>query len=444
VQLDEMDPKYRPEYSEAAIIQHILIYGTHFQMIFGELEQKYFTKKDLGEAFRIAKTLYDAGRLAGPSYMDELLKEGLQVITSAMVTADNLYFIRREMTEEELASTISYIKEIYVRNLLIWSDGKARDPKLLDLLQPKARSGGQMFDQSGFGSMVQDIMSRDTEQIPYPYGFFNHFLGGIRKKEYTVIAARPSVGKSVMLEQIFWDATKRGKKCLFVSLEMGVEAIFKRHILRTKGINMFREIISKEKKIELLDELKGQMGESKIAAGTYNAEQIVELAGQNPYDILLLDYLQIVSVQNSRMSEFEKVTHITKTLSQIKNKYDLGLVVASQYSRGVKNQPKLSDLRSSGQIEQDADVVLSLWKNAKEADKEDFREIYVDCLKNRNAQTFCNYDEKSRFVLAFKPSRVSFYDVSQYQHEEMEAPPEVPKQQYAIASLEMEMEYQST
>lgn len=394
--------------SEGTIIYNLLFYGETPDIIFDNLEPRYFTDQTLQEIFRIGKELYKKNEYTVQTLLDELRKQGfergIKDALEASLTSHRLPNI------DELKSIITYIREEYTREHLKENLSQMTVEDIQAMLQTTFENNGKVIGADRIDSIIKEMMAKDSERFPYPSKMLNSILGGIAMKEYTIIAARPSTGKTAFIEQIFWDSTKAGKKCLFVSLEMSEEGLFKRHILRKTGKDLFRDSLAWEERARLYDGIKDALGKSKIAAGAFSAPDIDRLIKENKPEIVLIDYLQQVASPRYLKGEFEQVTYATKQLAQLKMKYNIALVVASQYSRQVDEQPRLSDLRSSGQIEQDADVVISLWKKKDDDDlASDSKVVHIDCLKNRNGRVFGN-NENKEFTLLFNPKRVLFYD----------------------------------
>ncbi len=110
---------------------------------------------------------------------------------------------------------------------------------------------------------------------------------------------------------------------------------------------------------------------------------------------------------------YERITNVSGELKAMATKYNLPFICASQFSRKAEgNQPNLADLKESGALEQDADVVISLWRH-KEDDEFNIQEhlstVRIDLLKNRNGWTFINTDSKI-YSIMFKKDEFRFYD----------------------------------
>lgn len=388
--------------TEKFIIYQLTTYANNVQMIFDNLQPKHFQNETYREVYKVALDLHKQGIEVATALIDRT-KHSLGYSWLTDILEDPYYIIDRT-DDKKIESAIKHVKAEYIKNILIYNGENIE--KLREVLNETYVNEGQIVSQDNINSVIEELIVKNNETIPYPFALLNRNIGGIRKKEYTIIAARPSVGKSAFLEQIFWHSIEKGKKSLFISLEMSQDAIFKRHISRLTGINLFTDIVTIEDKTKAYNEIKENLGDNQIAVGVFTLSDIENMIKKYEPDIVLIDYLQLVAVNNSRWSDYERTTYITKGLAHLRNKYNIALVVASQYSRIQYKQPTLSDLRSSGQIEQDADIVLSLWKGD---DLLDEKKIHIDCLKNRNGRTFGNSDNYD-VSLRFHPETMTFLE----------------------------------
>jgi replicative DNA helicase len=200
--------------------------------------------------------------------------------------------------------------------------------------------------------------------------------GGLHKGEFIVIAGRPSMGKSAIAGNIAHAAGKRGEASLIVSIEMPNQMVMTR-------------ILASESKIESRQIRKGLLGVNEWpklvnAAGIISEAKIyfddspmitpMELRmrarkAKKDFDIklLVLDYLQIMCTTLQHKSREQEVAEISRTLKSIARELGIPVIGVSQLNRNVDQRPNkrpmMSDLRESGAIEQDADVVLFIYRD---------------------------------------------------------------------------------
>ena len=224
-------------------------------------------------------------------------------------------------------------------------------------------------------------------------------LNGLRNGTLTVIAGRPSMGKST-LAMNFANNISKNKSVLFYSLEM-------------TQVQLMMKIVSSETDIPLWKVERNQLTENEnerwykalakagdknmtiIDKGGVSAEDIVvkarQLHGEKELGVIIVDYLQIMKYDKSK--EVSELGNITRELKYLSKELDIPVILLSQLSRGVEyrgnKRPLMSDLRSSGEIEQDADVIIMCYRDeyyTKEASTEKgMAEIII--AKNRMGQS---------------------------------------------------------
>jgi len=235
---------------------------------------------------------------------------------------------------------------------------------------------------------------------------------GFSPGEMIVVAARPSVGKTALLENMAYFQARKGKKVLFVSAEMTAQSIIDRQVCRLADISFgkLREGISETDpdyaKVQRALEKRKNFTILDAGSITINLirSKIHRLKITEGLDIVYVDYLQKITGEGK--SEYERVSRISNGLKALALDFNIPIVSACQYNRVADGRkPKLSDLRDSGQIEQDCDVVISLWPEDTE-EVSGKKKINVDLLKSRNGRTWSN-----GYQLWFKGSRFSFHEI---------------------------------
>lgn len=189
------------------------------------------------------------------------------------------------------------------------------------------------------------------------------------KGDVTVIGARPSVGKSAFATQIITTVAKTGKRVGYFNLEMSDEQIFERIIASTSGIdlNRIRRAISfigeeKQKYDEAVEKLE-KFTNLEIFSGSYSASEIKHKCRNQDFDLVVIDYLQIVKPDKMYGNRVAEVGDISKTIKALAMELKVPVIALSQLNRSKKatDEPEINDLRESGDIEQDASTILFLW-----------------------------------------------------------------------------------
>ena len=209
---------------------------------------------------------------------------------------------------------------------------------------------------------------------------FDNKLNGLNKSDLIIIAGRPAMGKTAFALNLLMNFGKANEnvKALFVSLEMGVKQLYTRILAMESGINaqnLKRKDIPEYEFEKLYDGYRGIMEASTIEILDKANVNISELRNittkykkNNGLDLIIIDYLQLLSGsdKNSKNRQ-EEVSEISRKLKQLARELDIPIIALSQLSRSVESRadkrPLLSDLRESGAIEQDADIVIFLYRD---------------------------------------------------------------------------------
>ena len=226
-------------------------------------------------------------------------------------------------------------------------------------------------------------------------------LNGLQKSDLILLAARPSMGKTALALNIARNAASLGKKVAVVSLEMSKGQLAKRLLSTASGVNsqyLNKGTISNEDMNSLVraaDELSTLTFYIDDTAGQTLLEmrsKIRRLAHEHGLDLIVIDYLQLMQGgrQENRQQE---ISEISRNLKALAREMDVPILALSQLSRSVElraeKKPQLSDLRESGSLEQDADIVMFLYRdeyyNREDSGKENTAELII--AKNRNGPT---------------------------------------------------------
>ena len=199
--------------------------------------------------------------------------------------------------------------------------------------------------------------------------------GGLRGGELVVIAARTSVGKSSFAENIAENIAKRFKQVLYFNLEMSPKKMLERFAKRSHRLSLSAYVNgpSTEQDMAALYEIAQQRANMPITLvndGMATTASIWAVTNQHvirhgQIDLIVVDYLQLLKDKTSRNgSEVLRIAQMTASLKALAREHDVPVVLISQLNRNVEHrggEPELHDLRDSGAIEQDADIVVLMW-----------------------------------------------------------------------------------
>ncbi len=288
-----------------------------------------------------------------------------------------------------------------------------------------------------------DELHRDQGKlrgIPTGYKNLDNLLAGLQKSDLVILAARPSVGKtSLALDIARHIAIREKKKVGIFSLEMSREQLVDRLLCAEANVDLWKMRTGRlsnradDDDFPRIGHAMGILAEAQIFIDDTPMANVMEirtkarrLQMEHGLDLIILDYLQLMEGRN-RENRVQELSEITRALKGIARELNVPLLALSQLSRAVEESkpaiPKLSHLRESGSIEQDADVVLFIYRKAADRnyryddlteEEKHLAEIHV--AKHRNGPT-------GMVRLIFRDDRASFVNLEkQYVDEEGSLP----------------------
>lgn len=239
--------------------------------------------------------------------------------------------------------------------------------------------------------------------VPTGFTKLDNMLAGFQPSDLIILAARPSMGKTALaLDIARQSSTKHNTAVGIFSLEMSSQQLVDRMLSAQAGVNSWKLRTGKLTKDDEYDRLQSAMAElaeapiyiDDNASSTVLAMRAVarRLKMEKDLGLVIIDYLQLITPTNTRASDsmVQQVTEISRALKGMARELEVPVLALSQLSRAVeqrRGRPRLSDLRDSGSIEQDADVVMFIHREDKMnsdmgADKTNIAEILIE--KHRN------------------------------------------------------------
>ncbi len=241
---------------------------------------------------------------------------------------------------------------------------------------------------------------------------------GLQKSDLIILAARPAMGKTTFVTNLAYNvATQTDKAVLMFSLEMSKEQLVDRMLADSSGIDAWKIRTGNltDDDFSKISEAMGEMAEASILIDDTPGLSILEMrtkarraAHDNDLGLIVVDYLQLMqaSSRSSEGNRVQEVSEISRGLKLIARELDVPVVALSQLSRTVETRnpkiPQLSDLRESGSIEQDADIVMFLYREDyynPETERQHITELII--AKHRNGPT-------GKIELYFHPERLRF------------------------------------
>jgi replicative DNA helicase len=429
--------------AEQALLGAILVNNEAFYRVSDFLEAEHFFEPIHTKIFGLARDLIRAGKLATPVTLKTFLDAGIDI--GGMTVSQYLARLAAEATtiinSEDYGRTVY---DLFIRRSLILlgedmvnvaydapvdfsprNQIEDAERKLFDLAESGRYDGGfQRFAQAMTTAidMAAHAFQRDGKLSGIATGLddLDRLMGGLQKSDLIVLAGRPGMGKTALATNIAfnvaaaWKAgevrpdghteTANGGIVGFFSLEMSAEQLATRIIAERTGIpssHIRRGGIS-ESEFEKIKDYSIRLQNLPLYVDETGGISIAQLAArarrlkrQRGLDMLVIDYLQLLSGSSKRSSEnrVQEITEITTKLKALAKELQVPVIALSQLSRQVESRedkhPQLSDLRESGSIEQDADVVLFVYREEYyhvmrkplESDREKFAQWLADADK---------------------------------------------------------------
>lgn len=316
--------------------------------------------------------------VGGYSYLGEL--------QNSVVTASNARFYAKVVMEKSLLRKIIHAGE-KVASLGYEGTGDDDIDYLIDSAQQEVFSISKKEKSSDYLSLrdvlertndkIEELASEGGVKVGVPTGFIelDELTTGLQPGQMIIIAARPGVGKSTLaLDIVRHAAIREGKTALMFSLEMSAEELGMRLISAEAEINLkdlrsgsmdeeaWSRMVNCIARVEeaqiFIDDSSGSLTMLELATKARRLKQ------QHGLDLLVLDYLQLLSSGAQKESRQQEVSEFSRQMKLLAKELEIPVIAISQLNRGPENRtdkrPQLSDLRESGSLEQDADIVLLL------------------------------------------------------------------------------------
>ncbi|MFT7645214.1 MAG: replicative DNA helicase [Candidatus Paceibacteria bacterium] len=381
-------------------------YADKHRAIFEAVTQ-VFSKGDPIDTVSIITKLKDMNqldRVGGAAYITELI-ETVPAAGNAMYYSNQ---VQEKATLRGLIHAADDIAEIG------YSDPETVD-EALDMAEKKIFQATQSPSAQKFrpiGSALKEAWERfehltenPSERRGVPSGFtgLDNLLSGFQKSDLIILAARPSMGKTTLALDLARNASlQHGASVGIFSLEMSDQQLVDRMLAAEAGVDSWKlrtGRLSNDSEYEALQGAMDKLNKASIHIIDEAALNIVKmrsaarrLKNEHGLDMLIVDYLQLMSPTLTKGSDsmVQQITEISRSLKILAKELEIPVIALSQLSRAVEQRggkPRLSDLRDSGSIEQDADVVMFIHREDKmnrdkEAERPNIAEIMVE--KHRN------------------------------------------------------------
>ncbi|MGB7472510.1 replicative DNA helicase [Trichococcus sp.] len=385
-------------------------YRKNHQIIFDAILQLN-NRNEAIDVVTISNELDTKNQLENAGGMEYLAELAIAVPTSANVEYYAKIVEEKSILRNLIRSATEIVRKGYEEGdeLAVMLD--SAEQNILQVSERRNRSGFIRISDVVSASLqnIESLAQRsdDVTGVPTGYIALDKMTAGLQKEELIILAARPAVGKTAFALNIAQNvATKADQVVAIFSLEMGAESLVNRMLCAEGNIDAghLRTGQLSEDEWSNLIMAMGTLGQSKIFIDDTPGIRIAEIRAksrrllqeQGKLGLIVIDYLQLIE-GNNRESRQQEVSDISRQLKKLAKELKVPVIALSQLSRGVEQRqdkrPVLSDIRESGSIEQDADIVAFLYRDdyyereggdESERDEQENNVVEVIIEKNRS------------------------------------------------------------
>lgn len=380
-----------------SLINETIIKTNHFssesnKLLFQSMQQLAMEGKAIDKVTLLTMNYQYIQQLGGTSFITEIEASG---------NIDHFETYERQFIEQYKKRESKNL----IKNWLSQKEGDTNE--LISNLQSLEEIG--ITDDVSKNDILKEMHNLPYIENPIESGIpsgltdLDALTGGFQNQSSYILGARPSMGKSATMLKFALNASQNGAVPIIFSLEMSKESLIRRLIATVGEINLFNarnpHKLQKSKKeswqyavnelykldFEIFDEsmqtiqhIRSRVRKTKRK---YEGKQI----------IVLIDYLTLIHSDKAHHSDHAKFTEISANLKAIAKDYDCPVITLAQLSRGVESRndkrPMLSDLRESGSIEQDADMVMFLYRDSYYNKQSENDNLEINVAKHRDGPT---------------------------------------------------------
>jgi replicative DNA helicase len=398
IRVPDRQPPYAAE-AEVSVLGGMLIDGDAVAKAIESIDETMFYREAHRRIFRSMARLFQRGEVVDPTTVAEDLKQTddleqagglpyLAELLDAVPTAANIDFHARIVRERALMRRLLEASTSIIQD--VYEPGERSVDELLDMAEHKVFQVAQSHEREGF-VWIKKILYPTFERIEQLQaakggvtgvgtGFpdLDGKTGGFQKSDLIIIAARPSMGKTALVISLLLHAAiSEQKPVALFSLEMSKEQLVQRMLCSEALVDLGRLLRGRltDDDYVRLAQAAGHLNTAPIWIDDSGALSVLEMRGkarrlkaeQPELGMVIVDYLQLMQggARNAENRQ-QEVSEISRGLKALAKELELPVVALSQLSRAPEqrsdHRPQLSDLRESGSIEQDADLVMFLYR----------------------------------------------------------------------------------
>lgn len=369
--------------AEQQIIGSLLIDNASLQDVYGNLKAEMFYDEIFRNAYQICQDAFDENKTFDMVYLADRLKDKLEKADDEVFEAIRGCVLNTQTSVNIRNHAETVIKKHTARQIeKALSKVKNSPDEAVNVLE--SLYNGVLSDNNDSKSQCNSLADitgkykddyfceKESTQLKSGISAFDEVIGEFEGGDLIVIGARPAVGKSALASQIVNNLSHKGAKIGYFNLEMTEKQVFERFIATESGIGLtrirraLRFMNDEEEKYKAAVERLEKKDKIIIPTGSKTVSQIRMIVKKEKFDIVVVDYLQLVKAENRyRGNRFAEVGEISHSLKAIATEFEIPVIVLTQLNRvseGKSNkEPTMAEIRESGDIEQDASIILLLW-----------------------------------------------------------------------------------
>ena len=371
--------------AELSVIGSILIEPKSINEIYNKVRPEMFSDEIGQTCYREMLYMYDNGQNINLVELRSRMDNGRidmdlfnDLIKQSMSTAISSAYIKHYGDEIVRQFQSAKVKDLISRISIRPKDIQNSIGEMLNVLENLAE------EKESTCRTLRDIVSecrgnyfKEREEVGVKTGFYklDDLLGALEPGDVTVIGARPAVGKSALVAQIILQIARIGKRVGYFNLEMSDSQIFERMVSQTAPLSLTRVRRAKQflgDEEELYNKASDKLMEYDvvISSGGKSISQVRQESRHANFDVIVIDYLQLVKADRRYGNRASEVGDISKAIKSLAMELKVPIILLSQLNRASEGretkEPSMSELRESGDIEQDASNIILIWNLSNE------------------------------------------------------------------------------
>ena len=374
--------------TEKQVIGSILMDNESISKVYGILKPEMFTDAIFADAYQKMLAMYDMGEQISVVALSNALESherDKRYISSALMVSvketDSSAFIEHcanELIAEHKSKQVQRLlgSTSYLPNDIEKSIGYLITE--LEAMRENRDSTCKTMKQIVDEYKANYFCEKQDNGIKTGFYKLDDKLGSLEGGDVIVLAARPGVGKSAIVTQIIGQMAERGKNVAYFNLEMGESQVYERFLSRLAEL----ELVRVRRAREFLKDEQSRFDRANeklmnynvmVSTGSKTVGEIKNIARNQKFDCIVIDYLQLVKSERKFSNRASEVGEISKSIKALAMELKVPIILLSQLNRTSEHtenkEPEISELRESGDIEQDASIIILLWNLSKDSHK---------------------------------------------------------------------------